>query len=115
MVTTVLTLFVVTNDLNEVSNFVITRCILPETKRNRRHLFILIGLLVLFDLQDNAPTLYQCQAGGGSGNPREFDRDAYPQGGDFDLEITQFLYFPSGHVYLFMVTVDPLQVFITFH
>ena len=23
--------------------------------------------------------------GGGSGNPREFDRDAYPQGGDFDL------------------------------
>ena len=28
---------------------------------------------------------YQCQARGGSGNPREFDRDAYPQGGDFDL------------------------------
>ena len=23
--------------------------------------------------------------GGGSGNPREFDCDAYPQGGDFDL------------------------------
>ena len=23
--------------------------------------------------------------GGGSGNPRDFDRYAYPQGGDFDL------------------------------
>ena len=25
------------------------------------------------------------EGGGGSVNPREFDRDAYPQGGDFDL------------------------------
>ena len=33
--TTPLTLFVVTNDLPEVSNFVITRCILPETRLNR--------------------------------------------------------------------------------
>ena len=68
VVTTVLTLFVVTNDLNEVSNFVITRCILPETKRNRRHLFILIGLLVLFDLQDNA-SINAKPEGGGVGQP----------------------------------------------
>ena len=32
-----------------------------------------------------APINVKPEGAGGSGNPREFDRDAYPQGGDFDL------------------------------
>ena len=34
--------------------------------------------------------------GGGSGNPREFDCDAYPQGGDFDQPRSQDLYPGKG-------------------
>ena len=38
-------------------------------------------------LVGNAPINVKPERGGGSGlgNPREFDCDAYPQGGDFDL------------------------------
>ena len=32
-----------------------------------------------------APINVKPEGGGGSGNSREFDHDAYPQGGDFDL------------------------------
>ena len=36
--------------------------------------------------RSNAPINVKPEGGGvGLGNPREFDRDAYPQGGDFDL------------------------------
>ena len=44
---------------------------------------------VLYYARSHWLCTYQCQArgggGGGSGNPRKFDGDAYPQGGDFDL------------------------------
>ena len=45
-----------------------------------------VQLYICSILYSYAPINVKPDGGGGgeSGNPREFDRDAYPQGGDFD-------------------------------